>query len=305
MAPQKTKLVTPDQSVEHTFGQILQTNLTTARDWEPVVLAGEDPERIHQMRVCLRRMRSALAVFRTAMPPKLTRSFFKEMRWAAKTLDRARDLDVYIAENLSSKGNKLKGKMHNIALKDRKRAYEQVTGFIRGKRYKKLCNDFHHWMETQGWRMDLTEEQKDVVEGNIIPFASKVLDHQWTRVLGDGINIESLDNEALHQLRIDCKKLRYAAEFFTSLYEKPTKDFICHIKSLQDLLGTLHDAAVMPELHKDLLKNKKNRNLTHYTQKLVNLRGKQSKTLRKALNDGWSAFSNADRPWMDNAAYLA
>ena len=127
MAKQKANFVTSDQSVEQAFEQILRTNLTTTRDWEPVVLAGEDPEGVHQMRVCLRRMRSALAVFRPAIPRKVTRSFFKEMRWAAKTLDRARDLDVYIAENLSSKGNKRKGKMRKLALKNRVKPAAAVT----------------------------------------------------------------------------------------------------------------------------------------------------------------------------------
>ena len=55
------------------------------------------------MRVCIRRMRSALTVFREAIPRKVTASFAKEMRWAVQALDRARDLDVYITENLSSK----------------------------------------------------------------------------------------------------------------------------------------------------------------------------------------------------------
>ena len=225
----------------------MRTNLATTKDSEPVVLAGEDPEGIHQMRVSLRRMRSALVVFRPAIPRKITRSFFKEMRWAAKTLDRARDLDVYIAENLSSKGTKLEGKMRKLAMKHRETAYDQVTDFIHGERYTKFGDEFRHWLETQGWRVDLSDEQREVLEGNVIPFASEVLDRQRTRVLDDGSDIESLDSEALHQLRIDCKKLRYAAEFFAPLYGDLMKDFIGHLKSLQDLLGTLHDTAVMPE----------------------------------------------------------
>ena len=305
MATQKENLVTHNQSVEQAFTQILRTNLATTKASEPVVLAGEDPEGIHQMRVSLRRMRSALAVFRPAIPRKITRAFFKEMRWAAKTLDRARDLDVYIAENLSSKGNKRKGKMRKLALKNRERAYGQVTDFIRGERYTRLCDEFRHWMETQGWRVDLSDEQRDIVEGNVIPFASEVLERQQTRVLDDGSEIESLDSEALHQLRIDCKKLRYAAEFFAPFYGKPMKDFAGHLKSLQDLLGTLHDMAVMPDLHKDLLKGKKNRDLTHYARRLVKKRGKQAKAIRKALNKSWGAFSNAERPWMEAAAHLA
>ena len=51
MAKQKEYCVSPDQSVEQAFEQILRTNLVTTREWEPIALAGEDPEGIHQMRV--------------------------------------------------------------------------------------------------------------------------------------------------------------------------------------------------------------------------------------------------------------
>jgi hypothetical protein len=51
----------------------------------------------------------------------------KEMRWAAKALDRARDLDVYIAENLPSAGRKAETKMRDIALKHREEAYCYVV----------------------------------------------------------------------------------------------------------------------------------------------------------------------------------
>ena len=305
MATQKGNLVSYDQSVEQAFAQILRTNLAATKDSEPVVIARENPEGIHQMRVCLRRMRSALTIFRPAIPREVTRSFFKEMRWAAKTLDRARDLDVYIADNLSAKGKKRKGKMRKLAIKHRERAYDQISDFILGERYKNLCDGFRHWVETQGWRVDLSDEQREVLEGNVVPFASEVLDRQRTHVLDDGRDIESLESEALHQLRIDCKKLRYAAEFFTPLYGEPMKGFVRHLKALQDLLGTLHDAAVMPNLQKDLLKGKKNRNLTRYARGLVKERGKQAKAIRGALNSSWGDFANAERPWVDAGAQLA
>ncbi len=83
------------------------------------------------------------------------------------------------------------------------------------------------------------------------------------------------------------------------------KHFISYLKSLQDLLGTLHDTAVMSGLQKDLLKGKKNRKLTRYARQLVNERGKQAKASREALNKSWGAFSNAERPWMVAAASLA
>lgn len=302
---QKPTHVSPDQSVEQAFEQILRTNLATTREWEPVVLAGEDPEGVHQLRVCLRRMRSALAVFRGAFPRRVTRPFFEEMRCAAKTLDRARDLDVYIADNFSPKGKKPQRRMRKLAVKHRARAYDQVTDFVQGERYRQLCDHFRHWVETRGWRADLSDDQCEVLEGNVMPFAGEVLDSQRTRVLNDGGDIRHLDSEALHQLRIDCKKLRYAAEFFVPLYGEPMKDFIDHLRSLQDLLGTLHDTAVMRDLQKELLKGSKQRKLTRCARRLVDERGKQAKVIRKTLISRWDAFSSTGRPWRASGTYLA
>jgi len=305
MAHQKPTRVSADQSVEQAFAQILRANLTLTRKWEPVVLAGEDPEGIHQLRVCLRRMRSALGVFRPAIPRKVTRTFSKRMRAAAKTLDRSRDLDVYIEENLASKGKKRNSQMRRLAMKHRDRAYDQVTDFIRGERYLKLCAELEHWVETGAWRVGLSDKQIRVLEGNILPFASEVLDCQRARVLQDGRDIDRLDSEALHQLRIDCKKLRYAAEFFAPLYGTAMRDLVGHLKALQDILGTLHDTAVLPGLQKDLLKGEKKGNLKRYAGRLVAKRGKQATALRKTLRKSWDAFCNAEPPWRDTGAHRA
>jgi hypothetical protein len=128
-------------------------------------------------------MRSPLAIFRPAIPCKVTRSFSREMRWAAKTLDRARDLDVHIDENLSSKAKKQRGKMHKLAIKHRERAYDQVAHSIQGERYRKVCDELRHWVEAKGWRVDLSNERREVIEGNVVPFTSGVLDDQRTRAL--------------------------------------------------------------------------------------------------------------------------
>ncbi len=94
------------QTVEDAFRHILLANLSAVHEWEPVAVKGGDVEGVHQMRVRFRRMRSALSAFRPAVPRKVTAPFAQDMRQAGKTLDDARDLNVYIADNFSSKGGK-------------------------------------------------------------------------------------------------------------------------------------------------------------------------------------------------------
>ena len=64
---------------------------------------------------------------------------------------------------------------------------------------------------------------------------------------GKAINDDTPD-EALHDLRIDCKKLRYLLEFFASLFSKNKMDkLIGYMKKLQDNLGDFNDLSVQQQ----------------------------------------------------------
>jgi len=66
-----------------------------------------------------------------------------------------------------------------------------------------------------------------------------------------GRNLANADDEVRHEVRKDAKKLRYASEFFASLFESKRekrryKRFVRSLQSLQDKLGSLHDLAMTP-----------------------------------------------------------
>lgn len=152
MAQQKTISVNRYQTVEDAFEHILRTNLSAVEEWEPVALAGEDIEGVHQVRVGLRRMRSALTVFASAIPRRVTRALAKELRWAAKALDRARDLDACIAETLSCAPKRKNAmKLRNIAMKHREEVDIRLRKLVGGKRHARFKDDLTHWLDTRGW----------------------------------------------------------------------------------------------------------------------------------------------------------
>ena len=182
-------------------------------------------------------------------------------------------------------------------MKRRKKAYDQVRRFVRGKRYAKFNARLSRWLEQRTWRKQLSPRNKGCLDCSVTPFAAQVLTHHRAQVLEDGKNIHKLDAEALHQLRIDCKKLRYATEFFSPLYGRPMAKFTGHLKGLQDLLGTLHDTAVMTGLQEDLLGGKKKGRAARFAGKLGKQRAKQAKELRRVLEQRWGDFAHARRPW--------
>jgi len=126
-----------------------------------------------------------------------------------------------------------------------------------------------------------------------------VLENHRSTILGYGTKIEQLDSDTLHRLRIECKKLRYATEFFAPLYGGQMKAFTGHLKNLQDLLGALHDTAVMKGIQEELLKKKKkDKKLASFTRKLEHQRQEEAQKILKNLSDLWRTFAQAKRPWI-------
>jgi len=80
--------------------------------------------------------------------------------------------------------------------------------------------------------------------------AGRIIVKRFKRVLRDGkaLNTATPDAE-VHRLRIQCKKLRYAIEFFSSLYPKDEiQKLVRHLKKLQDILGSFNDLSVQQEM---------------------------------------------------------
>ena len=294
--------VRPEQSVEEAFEAIIQSDLAHIDRWAPVALSGKDIEGVHQMRVGLRRMRSALNLFSQAIPRKNTKMLAREMRWAAKQLDRARDLDVYIADNLSSKKakkDKQKKSLRKVALKHRKKAYRNVKRFIKGPRFNAFNDKLTHWLDKKGWRRELSKAERNNLSCEITYFSDQVLDDHRCGVLKTGKDIRQMDDEALHRLRIECKKLRYAAEFFTPLYGRKMEPFLKQLKQLQDVLGLLHDCHVMGGLQNSLVRGDKSRRLAGVADKLMNQRNKSASDLRGVLIGSWENFRAKRLPWLE------
>ena len=64
---------------------------------EDLILRTQDADAWHQARVGLRRLRSALSIFRSVVTDKCLEHLRGELRWLAGTLGQARDIDVLIS----------------------------------------------------------------------------------------------------------------------------------------------------------------------------------------------------------------
>jgi len=296
----------PAATVSTAFGTILSHNFKLLAEWETAARSWEDTEGVHQMRVTFRRMRSALRVFRSAVPRGVSDPWSNEMRWFADQLGPARDLDVFIAEGLEAISGKLplpgEDKLDLLAQQQRAAAYENVRAMLDSERYARFKQAFPEWLAGEGWLQGaLTDKQRKRLTEDVIGFSRAILDKQERRVLAAGSHVDQDCAEAMHQLRIECKRLRYAAEFFSPLFDG-MKIFIGHLKGLQDLLGVLNDVAVMHRLLDELLGDDNDPELRQYAGGLVGWRTRQYHEIKDTFGERWEEFAAAKQPWWRKAA---
>lgn len=308
--PAKKKLVSinAQQTLNEAFSAILSHNFKYLTKWEDAARSWEDIEGVHQMRVSFRRLRSALKTFRPVIPRALTDPWANDLRDLATQLGPARDLDVFITEGLGAVAGKLplpgENKLADVAQRHREHAYEQVQSMLDSAHYARFKETFSQWLDTQAWlREELTAKQRRRLDSNVVSHAQQILDKQERRVLAVGSQVDQDCAEEMHRLRIECKKLRYAAEFFAPLFEGMAT-FISHMKQLQDLLGILNDVSVMQQLLDKLLAAEQDNEVLQYAAGLVGWRVRHYYEIKDSFDARWDEFSHAGQPWWEKSAVI-
>jgi CHAD domain-containing protein len=138
------------------------------------------------------------------------------------------------------------------------KGYEKAQRALRSRRYFGLMTLLRAWAEGRSWHDGNSTEATEKMRGPAVDVAHDLLAQHFQAVVDAGRDFHELNDERRHALRIEIKKMRYAAEFFRSLYPKQASvDFVDAIKTLQDALGANNDLAVARELLAGLAKHEK------------------------------------------------
>jgi triphosphatase len=177
-----------------------------------------------------------------------TPMFRAEWKAAASSLGPARDLQVLserVEAAVAESGADADDLLQRLRGK-RAAATREAQTTLAGTAFQHLLVRFAEWLESG---MPQTSEP-------LAAFAEDVLGER-RRKIAKRRPLSSLSDEALHELRIKGKKLRYAAEFFAALYpaeksRKARRDFGKALSKLQDCLGSVHDLAVAHDQRESL-----------------------------------------------------
>lgn len=237
------------QTVEQAFLAIVWNCLEQLQRNQRGVLEQDDPEFIHQMRVALRRLRSALSLFSTAVPRESWEAWASELRWLATELGAARDWDVLAEELLPPLLAHLQDRKPLTYLpqrvkKERLKARRKARSAVASSRYGMLVLTIARWLDARPWRAGADAEQSALLDSAIQPLAEMLLERRHRQVRRRGRHLARLSDAQRHRLRVTAKKLRYATEFFANLYpRKATRNYLQALVALQDVLGALNDNA--------------------------------------------------------------
>jgi len=232
-----------DMTAAAAFHRIAGTCLRQFRLNE-VLLDRNNSEALHQARVALRRLRSAFTIHKAMLEDGRFDHLRQEVRWLAGALAEARDLDVLVAR---SGGEEVRATLEAARVD----AYDRAETALASPRARSLMLALSEWLALGEWLM--LPSGKEGREQPARDFAAMALDRFRRKVKKGGRDLAEVDDSARHELRKDAKKLRYATEFFTALFERKRqnrrhKTFLDALEALQDHLGALNDLATAPEL---------------------------------------------------------
>jgi inorganic triphosphatase YgiF len=230
--------VNEEMSVAEGFSVIVTGCLKHLRMNEPLIKES-DTEALHQLRVAVRRLRSALWLFRPAIKDQEFAAFNAQLRRFTRELGAARNIDVILAA--IPRDDPARSQLED----NRKRLYAKIIRKLDSRTFRLFVFDLLAWSQVGEWR----DRKKS--RSSVLPFSVKRLDRLWGRIEKRAGDLRALSDEDRHKLRIDTKKMRYALEFLGELFGQSNQDrasFAKAAEAVQDRLGKMNDLATREEL---------------------------------------------------------
>lgn len=229
---------------------------------EPGTRKGEDIEELHDMRVATRRMRASMHVFGSYLDPKQMAPFVKGLRRTGRALGAVRDLDVFrekmqlYLDTLPPGQQDALNPLLTVWQAQRDTARKKMLTYLNSARYLRFKTEFGEFLEKpNAGALPAVTRQGEPIPHRLRHVVPVVIYQRLAAVHAyeEWVTGPDVPLERLHQLRIACKALRYALEFFREVLGAETKTLIDTMKALQDHLGNLQDAVVACNLLRDFL----------------------------------------------------
>ncbi|WP_051308993.1 CHAD domain-containing protein [Desulfogranum japonicum] len=300
----------PDQVARSAVTSIYTQLAETMRVNVPGVIADLDSEFLHDLRVAIRRTRSGLTLIKKVLPEEVVARFKAEFKKLGSVTGPVRDLDVYLLSEEKYR-KRLPACLQpglttffTTLQQERQRQQKLLARELKSGRVESLLVT---------WEKHLQQEDKEpaqYADNPIVDVARKVIYRRYKRVMKDGqVITPGCPDEKLHELRIEGKKLRYAMEFFRSLFPKEEiETAIKQLKTLQNNLGDFNDLSVQREMLLHTLEklkpgSRKNQEMAAALGGLMASLAHEQQMVRTGFEEIFRAFSHPDNVGLYNRLF--
>jgi CHAD domain-containing protein len=227
---------------------ILRQLLAIMRVNEDGIKGDCDTEFLHDYRTAIRRTRSALSQIKGVFPPQTTEYSLEIFSRLGELSNYLRDLDVFLLSESAYQAmlpDDLQDYLAPLFTRlrvQRQQAWQEVVSFLNSAAYARILSEWEAFLN------EIAPDDPLALNGSrpIIDVARHRIHKRYRQIIREGQQLlDDAPDELLHDLRIDCKKLRYLLEFFASLFPSEQIDvLIGQMKGLQNALGGFNDLSV-------------------------------------------------------------
>jgi CHAD domain-containing protein len=207
-----------------------------------------DPTALHQMRIALTHLRTAIVFFSPMVEDAVRNEIRDELRWLNGELGAVRDMDVAF-ERVEQLNKKQPDALSAVGAWNEKRleGHRNLARTLHSVRYQWLIEQASAWIENGPWS---TKKGKQAETERATPIGLYTADKltEWEqKLLKRSKKLRKMGTERRHRLRLLNKKLTYSIDSFEDLFAD--RNFSKHKAALKPLrkaqrsLGQLNDGA--------------------------------------------------------------
>jgi len=272
------------------FRRIALSCVNQLQSNEQGILATDAPEFVHQARVSIRRLRSAIRVWQRHLPAPFVARFDPLWQELARHLGGVRNWDVFLADTAPVLSAAFadraedQAKIESLFRYARRRCTsnrQAARAAFKSATYSRLLLDFSAALQA------LPEAKR----GSLGDFVPAWLNKSTQRVKQRAAEAQQGGDDARHRLRLAFKQLRYALEFFSPIFAGPElQNYHQSLTALQEQLGHQNDLAVAMQLVVEALPGRRAEGVHGWL-------AVQSEALLPELETLLEAFRRQDAPW--------
>ena len=277
-----------DAATRTAFATLCTAALAQIAANAPGVARGDAAEYLHQLRVGLRRLLSAMRIFSPLLRRKRAKAVGRGLRDAMQVFGAARDWDVFLVTLTRAGAGEA---LARSAVRQHASVTMKARSLARSAAFQKTHDRVRRWLDHGPWRSSAPADER------VLDYTRGALDRAYRRLHKHAHGIDWRNPQRRHRVRIALKRLRYGCDFFAGCFPaRSVGPFLRQLGALQNTLGDLNDIAVahtlLAELHAD------GKSVRRW---LV----RRERELIASLSREWAAFARMRPYWQDVQALRA